>query len=61
MSKINTQPFKDASSRYASELKALIESCPNEMNDEDFLKEFLRWRSVARRIDAERRLRNEKT
>lgn len=57
MSKINTQPFKDAASRYASELKALIESCPNEMRDEEFLTEFLRWRSVARRIDAEREVK----
>ena len=57
MSKVRTEPFKDASSRYPSELKALIDSCPNEMNDEDFLKEFLRWRSVARRIDADREVK----
>ena len=52
--KVNVQPFKDTSSRYPPELKALIDSCPDEMSDEEFLAELTRSRKVARRIDADR-------
>ena len=57
MNKIRTEPFKNALGSCPPELKALIDSCPENMTDEEFLQEFLRWRSVARRIDADREVR----
>lgn len=53
MNKIRTEPFKNALGSCPPELKALIDSCPENMTDEEFLQEFLRWRSVSRRIDRE--------
>lgn len=49
--KIDILPLKRMSVKFPPGMQSLIQSCPDQMSGEDFLKEFVRWRRVARSID----------